>query len=252
MIVRLQDVGRPIGQRATERVQAATECDPFQASLRKDLASCGWVVALEPRVGGWRKRALDVFGAVAGAVATAPLLLAMAVAIKLQDGGPIFYGHERIGYGGRRFQCWKFRTMATDADERLKAMLATDAAAALEWSTRRKLKNDPRVTKLGRWLRLSSIDELPQLYNVLKGEMSLVGPRPLTLAELNEMGSGKKEYLSARPGLSGLWQVSGRSNTSRADRIELDRRYVKTWSMKADIWIILKTVPAVLSRRGAY
>ena len=182
----------------------------------------------------------------------APLLALVAVAIKLQDGGPVLYGHQRVGYGGRKFKCWKLRTMATDAEERLNALLASDAAAALEWSTRRKLRNDPRVTKLGNFLRLSSIDELPQLFNILKGEMSLVGPRPLTAEEFDDMEWGRKEYLSARPGLSGLWQVSGRSNTTREDRIALDRRYVKNWSMASDIWIIVKTVPAVLTRRGAY
>ena len=265
MIVRLHDV-RPnlemkrvneLAEHACASESAGIADAPvrdadFQNTLRSHLSSRERIIVVGPRLGGWRKRALDVFGALVGLVLTAPLLLAVAIAIKLQDGGPIFYGHTRVGYGKRTFKCWKFRTMCVDAEARLKDLLANDAAAALEWSTRRKLTKDPRVTKMGHWLRLASIDELPQFFNILCGEMSLVGPRPLTLCELDEMEVGKKEYLSAVPGLSGLWQVSGRSDTSRLDRAELDRRYVKTWSLVNDVWIILKTVPAVLLRRGAY
>jgi len=252
MIVRLHDVGAPSGEAFAVRRRDEPADDSFQAALRRDLATSGYMVVLGPPLGGWRKRAFDIAAAAFGLVLLAPFLAVLALLVKLTDKGPVFYAHERIGYGGRRFKCWKFRTMSVDADARLKILLATDLAAALEWSATRKLRNDPRVTKFGDWLRRSSMDELPQLFNVLTGDMSLVGPRPVTLCELKEMGAGKKDYLNARPGLSGLWQISGRSNTTRSDRIALDRQYVKTWSLIGDFLIALKTVPAVLLRRGAY
>ena len=181
-----------------------------------------------------------------------PLFLFTAVALYFATRGPILYGHERVGLGGRSFQCWKFRTMCADADLVLREHLASNTAARAEWHLRRKLKDDPRVTPLGRVLREYSVDELPQLLNVLKGEMSLVGPRPVVAEELSYYGPAAAYYCSARPGITGLWQVTGRSDTEYDQRVELDVRYVTTWSVVSDLVILLKTIPAVLGARGSY
>lgn len=198
------------------------------------------------RANGVLKRTLDVTAAFFGLLFLAPALLTVALLIKLSDGGPAIYSHPRLGRQGRIFKCLKFRSMRVDAQERLAQLLLADPLAAKEWRETQKLRQDPRVTALGRFLRKTSIDELPQLWNVLMGEMSLVGPRPITRAELERYGRDRRYYLLVRPGLTGLWQVSGRSNASYDLRVSLDRRYVERWTFLGDVGILLKTVPAVL------
>jgi undecaprenyl-phosphate galactose phosphotransferase len=196
------------------------------------------------------KLGLDVTLSALALLLLSPLLLAVIILVRL-DGGAAFYAQARLGRDGRSFRCLKFRTMVVDADCRLKQLLATNPAAAAEWAERQKLTADPRVTPIGAVLRSTSLDELPQLINVLRGEMSLVGPRPITEAEVPRYADAFPFYCAVRPGITGLWQVSGRSDTSYAQRIELDVRYVRTRSLLQDVVIVLKTLPAVLSRRGA-
>ncbi len=198
------------------------------------------------------KRAMDIAGAGLLLLLALPAFLAIAALVRM-DGGPAFYAHPRVGRGGRSFGCLKFRSMVIDADRRLAALLERNPAARREWETTRKLRDDPRVTWVGRFLRATSLDELPQLINVLKGEMSLVGPRPVQAAELAAYyGAATQHYLAVRPGLTGPWQVSGRSDTSYAQRVALDVGYVTQPSLLRDIRILLRTPVAVLARRGAY
>lgn len=180
-----------------------------------------------------------------------PVFALFAMAVR-SDGGPVLYRHRRIGRNGRPFDCLKFRTMAPNADRMLEAYLAANPDAAEEWARSFKLKDDPRVTRIGRFLRASSLDELPQLLNILRGEMSLVGPRPVTAQELDFYGRDVAFYLETRPGMTGLWQVRGRSNTSYADRVLYDVWYVKNWSLWHDIAILANTVPVVMRRIGAF
>jgi lipopolysaccharide/colanic/teichoic acid biosynthesis glycosyltransferase len=168
-----------------------------------------------------------------------------------RDGGPATFTHYRVGCGGRLFRCIKFRTMCLDAERVLAELLARDPARRAEWERDQKLSDDPRVTPIGRWLRRSSLDELPQLLNVLRGEMALVGPRPITAAELHRYGAVRWQYLSVLPGMTGLWQVSGRNRTGYERRVELDQLYVKTRSAWLDCKILAKTVLVVLAREGA-
>jgi exopolysaccharide production protein ExoY len=198
------------------------------------------------------KRAMDILGAGALLLLTLPLLLAILVAVR-RDGGPAIFRHTRIGLGGRPFACLKIRSMCLDAEARLTSLLAADPAAAQEWALRRKLSPDPRVTRVGAVLRATSLDELPQLLNVLRGEMSLVGPRPVVQAELDQHYSpaAAAAYAESRPGITGLWQIGGRSDSTYVERVLLDTRYARDRSLGLDISILLKTVPAVLARRGA-
>ena len=198
---------------------------------------------------GGLKRAFDVVVAAAALIFLAPALLTIAVLIKILDPGPVLFGHTRIGRHGGRFACLKFRTMAVNADERLAAILLSDPRAAAEWKEHQKLSDDPRVTKLGAFLRKTSLDELPQLWNVLRGDMSIVGPRPITRAELNRYGRDRRYYLLVRPGITGLWQISGRSATGYERRVRYDRQYLEDWSWLGELWIVLMTVPAVLRTR---
>jgi lipopolysaccharide/colanic/teichoic acid biosynthesis glycosyltransferase len=179
-----------------------------------------------------------------------PLLLAIAWLIR-RDGAPATFEHFRVGSGGRLFRCIKFRTMRPDAERALSELLARDPELRAEWQRHQKLANDPRVTPLGRWLRRSSLDELPQLFNVLRGEMALVGPRPITVPELRRYGQARWNYLSVPPGITGLWQVNGRNGTSYEQRVELDQLYVKNRCAWLDCKILAKTVMVVLSRDGA-
>jgi len=235
-----------------ETLQTRVALDPKQSLPSYSLAlpepeALPLAEALRP----WMKRALDVAGAGLLLLAALPFFAAIALLVKL-DGGPVFYAHRRVGRGGALFGCLKFRSMVADADQRLAALLARDPAARAEWDTTRKLRRDPRVTWVGRFLRASSLDELPQLFNVLRGEMSLVGPRPVMAGELvAHYGAAAAHYLSVRPGITGLWQVSGRSDTSYAQRVALDVAYVSRPSLRADLRILLRTPLAVLSRRGA-
>jgi lipopolysaccharide/colanic/teichoic acid biosynthesis glycosyltransferase len=197
-------------------------------------------------------RVLDVLIASAVLIFVAPLMVVVALAIKIQDGGPIFFGHSRIGYEGRNFRCWKFRSMVVDAEARLAALLSRDPQARREWETDHKLRKDPRITLLGRFLRVSSIDELPQLFNVLKGEMSLVGPRPIVTAEIARYGRRFPRYCSVRPGITGLWQVSGRNDVSYRRRVAMDTVFAKNSSPTLYVKILFATIPAVLRREGSY
>lgn len=198
------------------------------------------------------KVAFDRTAAVLGLVLLLPLLLMVAGLIWLRDPGPVLYAHPRVGRGGRVFRCLKFRTMVRNGDEVLARHLAADPEAAREWEETRKLRHDPRVTLLGRRLRKSSIDELPQLLNVVRGEMSLVGPRPIVEAEAHYYGAAMRDYTAVRPGLTGLWQVGGRSDTSYAERVRLDQSYVRNRSLWLDLKIILRTVVVVVKGRGSY
>lgn len=198
------------------------------------------------------KRSVDVIGSAAALVFFLPLMVVVSLLIWFGDPGPLLFGQERLGKDRRRFRCFKFRTMAMDADKMLAEVLATDPQALHEWRKLQKLKRDPRVTKLGRFLRASSIDELPQFWNVLKGEMSLVGPRPIVPGEDAKYGRYITEYYSVKPGLTGLWQISGRSNTTYRRRVALDVTYTRRTSTALDLWILAKSVPVLLGTEGSY
>ena len=197
-------------------------------------------------------RVLDVTIALAVLVFVAPLMLVIAGLIKLQDGGPALFGHTRIGQGGRSFKCLKFRSMVVDAEARLNALLARDPEARREWEADHKLRKDPRITALGAFLRKSSLDELPQLFNVLKGEMSLVGPRPIVTSEVVRYGRWFPYYCAVKPGVTGLWQVNGRNDVSYRRRVALDVLFARTNGVRRYLKIMGATVPAVLLRSGSY
>jgi exopolysaccharide production protein ExoY len=197
-------------------------------------------------------RALDLLGMTIAALLLFPLMTLVALAIYAADRGPIFYGHVRVGRMGQTFRCWKFRSMVVDSDEVLRRHLERDPAALAEWEASHKLRNDPRITPIGRLLRRSSLDELPQLWNVLVGEMSLVGPRPIIVKEISRYQSYFSEYCRCRPGITGLWQISGRNDMTYQQRVALDVKFARTKSVWLYLFIIASTIPAVLARRGAY
>lgn len=207
---------------------------------------------LDERETGQLKRAFDLVGAIALGLVSLPFVVVTALAIRLSSRGPILYRQVRIGKGNRAFTTLKFRTMYIDAGERLHDYLRKDPSLRAEWASVHKLKEDPRVTFVGRFLRRFSLDELPQLWNVLVGEMSLVGPRPIVIREIEKYGSQYAAYERARPGLTGLWQVSGRNNTTYQERVNYDSFYVRNWSLRLDARIIARTLRAVLSGAGAY
>lgn len=197
------------------------------------------------------KRLFDIMGSLVIIITLSPALIYISRKVK-KDGGPAIYGHERIGKGGKSFKCLKFRSMVVNSKEVLEQVLASDLEARAEWDATFKLKNDPRITKIGHFLRRTSLDELPQLFNVLRGEMSLVGPRPIITAELERYNDEVDYYLLSKPGMTGLWQVSGRSDVDYETRVYLDAWYVKNWSMWNDIAILFKTISVVLKKDGAY
>ncbi len=197
------------------------------------------------------KRVLDVVGSIVLALVFLPVMLVVVVALK-RDGTPAIFSHTRVGKGGVPFKVHKFRSMLPNADEILKELLANNPDMRAEWARDHKLKQDPRITTVGRFLRKTSLDELPQLWNVLRGEMSLVGPRPVVADELVRYGRAARYYLVTKPGITGLWQVTGRNDTDYRRRIALDRHYAQTASLLTDAIVLFKTVGVILFRRGAY
>jgi exopolysaccharide production protein ExoY len=202
-------------------------------------------------LGGALKRCIDIFISVILLALLAPVMLIITMLIYCTMGRPIFFAHERIGFNGTAFSCYKFRTMVHDAKKRLDIYLENNPQACVEWRSTQKLRCDPRITPLGQLLRRSSLDELPQLINSLRGDMTCVGPRPITAEEIKRYGSSARHYLRVRPGLSGLWQISGRSNTSYRYRVVLDRAYVASWSIRLDLYILVKTAPAIFRLRDS-
>ena len=198
------------------------------------------------------KRGFDIVLALAACLLLLPLIVMVVALLFATQGRPIFIRHRRIGRDGASFYCLKFRTMVKNAGEVLEAHLERNSQARVEWEATRKLKQDPRVTSFGRVLRKSSVDELPQLLNILIGEMSVVGPRPIVQDEVKYYGPHIEDYLKVRPGLTGLWQVSGRSDVSFKQRVALDSEYARSRTFTGDMWIILKTIPAVLRSQGSY
>ena len=215
---------------------------PAAPALREALRS--------PAALTW-KRGLDLAGATVLAALFALPLLAICVALRLGSGGPLFFAHERIGRNGRTFRLWKLRTMVPDAERILECTLAADPDLREEWLRDHKLQDDPRVTPFGRFLRRTSLDELPQLWNVLRGDMSLVGPRPIVVDEIERYGETFALYARVRPGITGLWQVSGRNATSYDRRVALDHHYVSHWSPWLDLYVLASTPVVVLRRSGA-
>ena len=197
-------------------------------------------------LGGLSKRLIDIAVAVAALTLAAPVILVIMAVQRLTMRGPIFFSHGRVGYNGRMFSCYKFRTMVANAQRVLEEHLANDPAARQEWEETQKLRRDPRITFFGQMLRKSSLDELPQLFNILRGDMSCVGPRPVVADELQRYGPFAADYLRTRPGLTGLWQVTGRNATDYSHRVFLDSQYVRNWSLWADIIILWRTVFAVM------
>ncbi|MBM0204176.1 sugar transferase [Micromonospora sp. STR1s_5] len=203
-------------------------------------------------LGGVPKRSFDLAFGVTALVFLGVLMAVIALMILLADGRPVLFRHRRIGRGGRRFDCLKFRTMVVDGERVLTDALSQDSKLSDEWLTTRKLKRDPRITSVGNFLRRSSLDELPQLFNIIKGDMSVVGPRPIVREEVSNYGECINYYYRTRPGLTGAWQVSGRNDLSYETRVRLDREYVQSWSLTKDVVIVGKTLPAVLLAKGVY
>lgn len=203
-------------------------------------------------IGGMAKRSFDILAASVALLLFSPLFLLIMALVKFSDGGSVFYGHRRIGHNGQSFKCLKFRTMMEKGDEVLEEFFRINPDAYEEWRTTRKLQNDPRVTVVGAVLRKLSLDELPQLLNIIRGEMSVVGPRPVVEDELELYDLAAVFYLRSRPGLTGLWQISGRNDVSYATRVAFDTQYVQNWSLFADLVIVFKTIPAVCLSRGSY
>lgn len=204
-----------------------------------------------PRSSFNAKRALDITVASLALLFVAPLLLIIALLVRLQDGQAAIFSHTRYGQNGRTFKCLKLRSMVPDAADRLQELLERDPEAKRQWELTQKLVDDPRITPLGQFIRATSIDELPQLINVLKGDMSLVGPRPISLSERSKYGENFADYCSVRPGITGLWQVSGRSDVSYPERVRMDTTYAQNRTFWGDVLIMLKTIPAVLKSEGA-
>ena len=201
---------------------------------------------------GMTKRFCDLALALPIFVFALPLLAVISALILIQGGGPVIYRQERCGQNGKPFICYKFRTMHLDAPTALADYLQANPGAAAEWEKTQKLRHDPRITTIGRILRKTSLDELPQLINIIAGEMSVIGPRPVTFEELERYGANLSYYIAARPGVTGLWQVNGRSTLSYQQRVNFDAQYVKEWSFFKDIKILLKTIPVVLFAKGAF
>jgi lipopolysaccharide/colanic/teichoic acid biosynthesis glycosyltransferase len=203
-------------------------------------------------LGGLGKRSFDVVVALCAIVALLPLIAAVCLLLKWNGDGSVFFKQMRVGFGGRRFACYKFRSMVENADMVLEQFLRDNPEARAEWETCQKLRNDPRITPLGQFLRSTSMDELPQLFNILIGDMSIVGPRPIIQSEIARYGVNFSDYAAGRPGLTGLWQVSGRSDCTYPERVALDCQYVREWDFWLDLRIIAKTFNTVLTRRGSY
>ena len=202
---------------------------------------------LSAPIGVLPKRIIDIALALSGIILLAPLLVICYLLTIATSSGPVLFRHRRVGFNGKHFDCLKFRTMLVDAPERLHHLLESDPMAASEWAETRKLRRDPRITAIGAILRKSSLDELPQLFNVLKGDMSIVGPRPITDEELERYTASVGAYLACRPGITGLWQVSGRSTTTYDKRVACDAFYAQNWSIALDVKILIVTVPSLLS-----
>jgi lipopolysaccharide/colanic/teichoic acid biosynthesis glycosyltransferase len=198
------------------------------------------------------KRISDLLIAIPALFFLSPVMLLVGLFIRLQDGGPVFFVQDRRGLGGASFACMKFRTMRTDAEDVLGNLLATDPEMAAEWRADQKLRKDPRITKIGHFLRKTSIDELPQLLNIIRGEMSIVGPRPIVEDEVRRYGDKIDTYDSIRPGVIGLWQINGRNNTTYEERVEMDVEYAENISVLGDMAILIRSIPAILFGRGAY
>lgn len=224
-------------------------------SLSHTNAGCGASVEVASAPGSrlayarMPKRLFDIALSLTMLPIVLPLIAILYLCVRI-EGGPGFFGHVRVGRNGRPFRCWKIRTMVPDAEARLQALLRDDPAARREWLAGRKLRRDPRITRLGAMLRATSLDELPQIWNVLKGDMSLIGPRPVTAAELDLYGAHRPAYLALRPGVTGLWQVSGRNALDYADRVMLDVAYVERVTLLHDVMILARTAQAVLNRTG--
>jgi exopolysaccharide production protein ExoY len=222
-----------------------------------DLAGTHGKLRLAPAtlsrpVGSNFKRLIDILLALFGIILLAPLLTICFAAVAVTSPGPVLFRHRRVGFNGRPFYCLKFRTMVMDAPQRLQQLLGSDPAAAAEWANSCKLRYDPRITPIGNLLRVSSLDELPQLFNVLKGEMSIVGPRPVTEEELVRYCRAVDAYMACRPGITGLWQVSGRSTTTYSKRVACDKFYAQRWSIALDVKILVITIPSLLFTDSAY
>jgi Undecaprenyl-phosphate galactose phosphotransferase WbaP len=198
------------------------------------------------------KRALDLAFTLLIAPLIAVTIGILAMCIKIEDGGPVFYPNERIGRGGKRFKAWKLRSMVTNGDEVLEAYLKTHPDEAASWQVTQKLKHDPRLTRVGRIIRQTSVDELPQFWNVFVGEMSVVGPRPMLERQIPLYGANFGLYRQVRPGITGLWQISGRNKLSFAERAKLDKYVIQNWSVWLDLYILARTPSAVFSGDGAY
>lgn len=198
------------------------------------------------------KRVLDLLLCTAALPAILPLCLLISLLIRLDSRGAPIYRHERIGRDGKPFLIYKFRTMAADADVQLQRYLDQNPDMAEEWAKSQKLRDDPRLTRLGPFLRKTSLDELPQILNIFLGQMTLVGPRPIVASEKCKYGRYFEEYCEVRPGLTGLWQTSGRNNTTYSQRVAYDHYYINHWSVWLDFWIMAKTIPVAISGRGAY
>lgn len=216
-----------------------------------DLAKPQRRLASNRRLQKAMKRTIDISAAVSFLILFSPLLLGVALLLLIAQGRPILFKHNRVGRNGEAFKCFKFRTMVNGAGRALEDYLATNPAAGREWEASQKLKDDPRITPLGHVMRKLSVDELPQFLNVAMGQMSLVGPRPIVSSEASFYGSHIDAYYSVRPGVTGPWQVGGRSNASYQRRVQLDVDYAHNWSLSRDIVILLKTVPAVLFQDGS-
>ena len=198
------------------------------------------------------KRLMDLFVVLLAMPVLLPMLLLVAALVRFTSPGPVFFSHRRISLNGAFFSMWKFRTMSVDSTERLELYLSRHPEARVEWNKHHKLRNDPRVTSIGLFLRRYSLDELPQVWNVITGRMSLVGPRPIVAAEVEKYGDLFDYYCRVKPGVTGLWQVSGRSTVSYPDRVKLDCEYVQRWSLSRDARILLRTALAVVNQDGAY
>jgi len=208
-------------------------------------------IVLQAARGGMSKRLFDVVFASVFLVTALPAMFFIAVILYSTDRGPIFFAHERIGHNGKRFRCLKFRSMVTNSREVLARHLEMFPQARAEWEASQKLRDDPRITPIGKFLRVTSLDELPQLINVIRGDMSLVGPRPIVEDEVPRYAHEIVSYTATRPGITGLWQVSGRSDVDYDQRVQLDSQYVREWSMARDMSILMRTVKVVIARNGS-